>query len=351
MTELNPEQASHHSPKNHSTLISISALIVNALEFCGQDYRPIIEEAGFDADKIYIPTERVSVAKIKKLWELSLKYTDNACFGLIYARYIQPSALHGLGFSWLASHNLKEGLERLVRFQKILGTHFALKLRKTHQGYCLYESIRQADDCLQFPDVAWDAELASIYKICQLMMGPDFRPIRVSFEHEKPVCADQFEAFFGLPVQFNASETAIEFDKALCEQMFFSANPELARMSDQIVIDYLSQFEQEDIITQTRQYIIDQLPTGLPRQPNIARTLNLSLRNFQRKLTAHGTHYNALLIDIRYGLARQYLQSPHHSIIEITYLLGFADPSNFGRAFKRWSSQTPLAYRKAHAII
>ncbi|MOA49143.1 DNA-binding transcriptional activator FeaR [compost metagenome] len=33
------------------------------------------------------------------------------------------------------------------------------------------------------------------------------------------------------------------------------------------------------------------------------------------------------------------------TLLEIAYLLGFADPSNFFRAFRRWFDSTPGEYR------
>jgi hypothetical protein len=94
------------SLRRHTTLVSTAALIVVALESYGLDWRPIVEEAGFDADKAYLPSERVSSLELIKLWELSVQYSCDPCFGLTYANYIQPSALHELGFSWLTSHTL-----------------------------------------------------------------------------------------------------------------------------------------------------------------------------------------------------------------------------------------------------
>jgi AraC-like DNA-binding protein len=299
-------------------------------------------------DKSYGPAERIPALKTKKLWDLSVQYTCDPCFGLTYSAYIQPSALHGLGLSWIASHTLKEGLERLVRFQRILSTDLQLELRETQTGYCIYDAVGQKDDPFHFPDAAFDSGLASIYKICQIMLGPDINPIRVSVEHPAPPCKEKFEQFFRIPVNFDADETAIEFDKKVCELPVSSANPELTRINDQIVIDYLNQFEQDDIVTQTRKYIIDHLPSGVPRQAIIASDLNMSLRNFQRKLAQSGTSYTDVLSRVRHEMACYYLKSPKHPIIEISYLLGFTDSSNFSRAFKRWNGQSPNHFRQAY---
>lgn len=52
-----------------------------------------------------------------------------------------------------------------------------------------------------------------------------------------------------------------------------------------------------------------------------------------------------LLDDTRRDMADQYLQQPGLTLLEVAYLLGFADPSNFFRAFRRWFGCTPNEYR------
>ena len=339
-----PETSLDH----HSTLVSIAALVVDALESYGLAFQPILEEAGLDPDRIYDPSERIPSLKFKKFWDLSVQYSGDPCFGLTYAAYIQPSALHGLGLSWIASHSLREGLERLIRFQRILSTDQQLGLRETKTGYCVFDVNGQKNDPFQFPDASFDSGLASIYKICQIMLGPDIKPIRVSVEHSAPPCRERFEQFFRIPVNFDADETAIEFDKTISDLPVSSANPELTRINDQIVIDYLNQFEQDDIVTLTRKYIIDHLPSGVPRQGIIASDLNMSLRNFQRKLSQSGTSYTDVLSHVRHEMACYYLKAPGYPIIEVSYLLGFTDPSNFSRAFKRWTGQSPNHFRQAY---
>jgi AraC-like DNA-binding protein len=42
----------------------------------------------------------------------------------------------------------------------------------------------------------------------------------------------------------------------------------------------------------------------------------------------------------------QYVRNPQHSLHEVAFLLGFAEPSNFSRAFKRWYGQSPSQFRQ-----
>ncbi len=330
----------------HSTLFSVAATLVSALESYGIDYRPVLAEAGLDPDAVYNPSERISTLQYKRLWEIALRESNDPCFGLTCAAYMQPSSLHGLGLSWIASHTLKEGLERVIRFQKILATESMVALRETDDGYCIYDTISEQEDPFGFPAAAYDSFVAIVFRICTIMMGPDIRPLRVCLEHPAPACAERFTEFFGIPVEFSATRNSIEFPRNIAEQASASANPELTRINDQVVIDYLDQFNKDDIVTKTRTYIIDHLPSGIPRQAAIARDLNMSLRSFQRKLSDSGTSYSEVLQQVRHDMACHYLQSPNYQVLQVAYVLGFSDPSNFSRAFKRWTGLTPNQYRQ-----
>jgi AraC-like DNA-binding protein len=91
--------------------------------------------------------------------------------------------------------------------------------------------------------------------------------------------------------------------------------------------------------------LVELLPTGEPSPEMVARKLGVSLRSLQRRLTEQGTSYSKVLDDARRELSLSYLDSPHYSLSEITYLLGFAEHSNFSRSFKRWYGISPSDYR------
>jgi AraC-like DNA-binding protein len=50
---------------------------------------------------------------------------------------------------------------------------------------------------------------------------------------------------------------------------------------------------------------------------------------------------------VRRDLAGKYLANPRYSITEISYLLGFSEPSSFARSFRRWNGTSPTAVRQA----
>jgi AraC-like DNA-binding protein len=75
--------------------------------------------------------------------------------------------------------------------------------------------------------------------------------------------------------------------------------------------------------------------------------LHVSERSLQRRLDAEGTSFAQLVDEVRRDLALRYVADARIALGEVAYLLGFAEPSPFYRAFKRWTGMTPSAARRA----
>jgi len=216
-------------------------------------------------------------------------------------------------------------------------------------------SFNELDDCYQVVlrsklknpvDTSFDAAVATLFQMCKITYGPELTLEKMCFTHSAPDCAKKFDQFFGLNVRFDADETQVLFSKNSFEIKLPTSNPELARMNDQVVIDYLKSFDKMNISIQVRSKIIEQLTNGVPQQNQIASSLNLSLRSLQRKLNDENTSYKDILADTRLQLSQQYLKGSDRPIIEIGYLLGFSEPGNFARAFRRWTGTSPHEYRE-----
>ena len=64
-----------------------------------------------------------------------------------------------------------------------------------------------------------------------------------------------------------------------------------------------------------------------------------------RRLQQQGTTFEALLDDRRCELALQMLRRDTASVAEIADALGYSAPTNFTRAFRRWTGVAPSVWR------
>lgn len=127
---------------------------------------------------------------------------------------------------------------------------------------------------------------------------------------------------------------------------FASANPVIAKQNDEIVQATIDKFKTDSFSTKVSQLILLSLKDGEPNKELIASQLAMSGRSLQRKLEAEGTTFSNLLKNVRMKLASKYLADESKSLLQVSELLGFSDPSNFSRAFKLWFEQTPLQFKK-----
>jgi AraC-like DNA-binding protein len=94
-----------------------------------------------------------------------------------------------------------------------------------------------------------------------------------------------------------------------------------------------------------RDLLARQLSGGDTSAETTALSLKMSVRTLHRRLSAEGTSHKKLLEELRRKLAASYLRDGGLAISEITYLLGFSEPSAFHRAFRRWTGKTPMQFR------
>jgi AraC-like DNA-binding protein len=333
-----------NTPHTDVTSLSSSAgLLARTLRECNCDPAPLFEQAGINLDAVDDPNVRFPTSRLQVLWGLAAAATGNPCIGLAAARLFQPAVLHGLGFAWLASDTLQDALERLVRYSRFINKGVAFRLEELPGTLELV--IHVPDTLLNGIYAGADCGFAVYLRMCQLTVGKEILPLHAALQRPVPPCPDEFEALFGPVIEYAAADYRFGFDKTLASSPLSTAQPELARLNDQTVVDYLARYDRANITMQVRAKIIEQLHDGVPKQETIADTLNVSLRSLQRRLKAEATSFKKLLEDTREQLAMQYLRESHRSVGEITYLLGFSEPSNFTRAFKRWTGKSPVEYR------
>ena len=331
--------------EDYSTLGSVAALIEQTLRHYNCEPAALFLKAGIDIERVSDPAARFPVTRMQKLWRYAVDETGDPCFGLTAGELLQPAALHGLGLAWLASDSLYDGLARLTRFSRLITTAATVQLEKTDHSVDL--SVLPPADLENFVYEGLDAGMAFFLRMCRITDGSEISPVRVTLMRPRPACAERFTAFFNAPIEYAADTNLLSFSHDRAHVSLPYANPELARINDQSVVDYLARFDHDSITMRVRAAIIEQLIDGTPSQGNIAESLHVSMRSLQRRLNTEDTNFKSLLEGTRHDLALQYIREQHRTIGEITYLLGFSEPSNFSRAFRRWTGMSPAEFRES----
>jgi len=96
-----------------------------------------------------------------------------------------------------------------------------------------------------------------------------------------------------------------------------------------------------------RRVLTKRVAAGEATIASVARELATTPRTLQRRLAAAGLSFQDLVEQTREEIAEKYLTNVSLSIAEISYLLGYSEPSALHRAFKRWKGMTPQAFREA----
>jgi len=321
--------------------------------------RVLLAEHGFDADDVFAELGivesdmhsgeggRYSVAAIGKIWRKLAELTGNPCIGIAAAEsYFQPAHWQALGLSLLCSSSLYEAYQRLVRYSAILSDVAILSVNESDGCVEVVVSLLGAPELVG--DEAFDFGLAAAIKLFRMMYPQEVGLELV--ELTRPAVNEQaYIDLFGCDVVFSAERVCFSLSSEVAHQQLPMSNEELATYQDRLSEDYKRRFGNNSFAAKVKDEMLRQLPGGEPTPQGIAESLCVSVRNLQRKLKGEGTTFSLVLSEIRQKFAKEYLAQQYRSCTEIAYMLGFSDPSNFNRAFRRWFNQTPTQYRESLA--
>ncbi|QKZ03542.1 AraC family transcriptional regulator [Pseudomonas eucalypticola] len=317
--------------------------IVKALELEGLDCPALFRQLGLDFSALDDPDARFTQDSMTRLWTLAVEISGNPAIGLNMARVVRPASFHVVGYALMSSRTLAEGFARLVRYQRIIAESADVSFKMLPEGYGLILTVH--GDHLVPTRQSAEASLACALSLCSWLTGRSLQPRKVLFQAPEPVDLEPYRRAFHAPMAFSAAHDALIFEPADMEVPLPTANEAMAALHDRFAGEYLARFAEGRVTHQARQVLCRLLPQGEPKREAVAQVLHLSQRTLQRRLREEGTSFQALLDDTRRELAEQYMAQPQMTLLEAAYLLGFADPSNFFRAFRRWFDTTPGEYR------
>lgn len=317
-------------------------------EACGIDTQSCLDQAGISSAVLDNNRQRVSGAALERLLACLIPRSSDPCFGLHTSAFIQPASYSVLGYIAMNCSTVGEALSLIPVYEKIVGDMGVTVARPQGDNMCVQWNCNFTHPLVRRHVI--ENVLASWTRYTRWMSGQDNEnPVAVWFEHDAPATLDALQEYaqvFRAPVHFNQSCSALIVSQRQLQQPLPQADPQLL----QTLLDHATQVlatidRDETVSRQVKNLLRLQLQGELPRKELIAQQLQMNARTLQRRLSEEGTHYQALLNELRQEMAQHYLRNTALGIDEIGVRLGFAEPRSFHRSFKQWTGMTPGAWR------
>lgn len=151
-------------------------------------------------------------------------------------------------------------------------------------------------------------------------------------------------------IRFGAAENRWLFPASLLDARLHSADAGALELAKEHCERLLTAATAQASLAARARRLVVRADAGILSFEQLAAALRISPRTLRRKLALEDTSYAALVDEARQQRAVLLVGASKHSIKTIAERLGYAKVSNFARAFRRWTGQTPAAYRgdRAH---
>jgi AraC-like DNA-binding protein len=328
-------------PNAFTSIATFSEAIARTVEKYQVDSGDMFASIGMPREPYRDPDSRIPIVQMSQIWAEAERLTGNPCLGFEVGMGLQPTNFHAVGYAWLGSASIREALERLVRYQRLLSTAADMTFENKDTSAEFHFHSKQLD---QF---GVDAALCAVVQVCRGISHEEFSPLSVSMTRPAPVCEREVAQFLNCTVEYQAHGNVLTFSSESIDAPLPRNNPAMVQASEELAQQYIARMDKNDIVTRARVLLIGQLPNGEPSRKLLAERLHMSERTLARRLSENDYTFTSLVDEIRQHLARDYLRQSRFSVTDVAFLLGFSDQSNFARAFKRWTDLSPTEFRLA----
>lgn len=314
----------------------------------------LLKQQGFNAKQILANSQisenslrqnhKISPIQYQQIIENALELTQDPLIGIKHGQGLDISSHGFLDFAAMAADTLDQALSLAIRYTRTRTLLADLRFHKEDDS-AVIQIARLAAMTNTFPFVVENI-VASFLGIARFLINSS-EPLPAIVKLAYPAQTDpaEYENLLGVPVLFNQPYNQICFPEFLLETPVSKANANSRGLAETECERLLAELDQgNDLVTKIRHQLVKL--NAFPTLPVIAQVMNSSPRTINRQLAQLNTTYQHILDEARREKAIELLSHSKVSIEKIATQLGYNDPSNFGRAFRRWLDKSPRAFRK-----
>lgn len=324
---------------------SYARLLVVALRRLDVDPDTVLAAQGFDAARLEGGARLTPFALLRAL-VLALPHAGEGGDGL-HMGSVSPVTTHGsVGLAMIASENLDEALRHLARFGGARGrtVRFDYSVGADYGDIAMRESFEYGDIRI----FMLEAAAVHVVRMISAVVGEAPAGLVCEFPYPAPPWFENYAEHLPGRVAFDAESLRIRVPREVLALRSVTADPvardvalrQCAREAAEIDLA-----ARRDLLPWIRAQL-DEANGDYPGLESMAASFGVSPRTLIRKLREKGFRYRDLIDQARAELAGWQLAHTQKTVEEIAVELGYGDPSNFSRTFRRWRGETPSDFRR-----
>ncbi|MHA7879146.1 MAG: AraC family transcriptional regulator [Saccharospirillum sp.] len=312
------------------------------LQGLGLDVSAVLQQAQLPGDLFDDASATLSPEAYFRLWRAIETSAANPDFPLSILKALNSDAFTPALFAAYCSPDLNTALRRLKQYKPLV---CPMVIDLDQDSLTTRVSLRFLEHPSALPGTFVAMELGFFVHLARMATGQAVVPVDLSSPVDLPD-SEAYYRFFGLKPRLDRA-MSVAFTAADASRAFKSANQEMWSFFEPGLRKRLTELEQSTSLSErVRQSLLELLPAGDASVDALANRLNVSRRTLQRRLTREGLSVQDLIGQVRLDLARFYIRQSHLPYAQISFLLGYADPNSFFRAFHQWTGTTPDAFRE-----
>jgi len=317
---------------------------LHSVEARGHDTSELLLASDIDSALLNSQQSRVTAENFSALWLAVARCLDDEFFGQDSHR-MKVGSFAMLCRTLIHCKTLKGALVCMMRFFNLLLDDYHCSLVSDGQYSRMVIEERGKN---QEPRVFGHETLLIMQHglVCWLV-GRRLPVLAASFAYPEPSYSAEYLLMYSSELHFNENVTSLTFDARYLDlpliQNERTVNAFIRAAPANIVLKYKNNSSFSATIRKT----LRAMPSDeWPDFDTFASTLNMTRSTLRRRLDEEGQPFQAIKDQLRRDIAIESLSYHDKSVVEIATELGFAEPSAFHRAFKKWTGMTPGEYRQ-----
>ncbi|MEI6412421.1 MAG: AraC family transcriptional regulator [Bacteroidota bacterium] len=318
--------------------------VVLAAERKGGDLTEICRDIGITKAQLETPDAMIDMQQSIRVWDTCIRITGDPFLGLHLGETTSPALAGMVGYLMESSPDLLTAFQTATQFYRLLTNMTDIRVEIKDQEFRYY--IEPIELWYQYsPEAARqivEHMVSAFVHMVKLLSGRALFPLRLSLRFNRPGDLSAYQRVLRCEPAFSQSQNCLVYRLRDIQLPTIGHNPALNRLLKSLLEQEMQKARQrQSFSSEVRYMILREYNTQLPQLQFIADKMNLSTRSLQRKLQADSTSFQQVLDSVKQELAMNMLQDKNLTVNEIAYRLGYAEPSVFRRAFKKWTGFSP----------